>query len=117
MTEAQIQKAVFEHLRRRPAKGVFAWHNRNEGTDMRQWHTRGIFAGLGVVSGMPDVSIVKFSRFYALELKTPKGRLSRQQVITISHLEAAGAVCHTAYGLDAALDWLEREGILVGERA
>jgi hypothetical protein len=114
MTEAQIQRAVFEHLRRRPAKGVFAFHPANGGwrlaTEAR------ILKGMGVIAGVPDVIIYKFGRPFALELKTEKGRLSAEQILTIGVMEQAGVACHTAYGLDAALDWLEREGILVGER-
>ena len=113
-TEKQIQKAVFDHLRVRGVPGIFAFHPRNEGTDMKQWNVRGFYAGLGVVSGVPDVIIIKNGQCYALELKRAGGSLTRTQMGTMARMREAGAVCEVAYGLDEALYQLGRWGILHG---
>jgi hypothetical protein len=112
LTENQIMRAVFTNIRVRGAAGVFAFHPRNEGEDQRR--LAGINSGLGVVSGTPDVIIVKSTRCYALELKTKRGKLSDDQVRVLDLMRAAGCDTGVAYGLDEALAWLEQRGILRG---
>jgi VRR-NUC domain len=68
---------------------MIAFHPRNEGRDQRT--LAGINSGLGVVSGMPDVFIVKGGAAYAIELKTENGRLTDAQAEVLSALRAAGA--------------------------
>lgn len=115
-TENQIQHAVFEHLRRRAAPGVFAFHPRNGGRDQRG-RGRAINAGLGVVAGVPDVIAIYRGSVYAIELKTEKGRASEQQLEAIERIRNAGAHACICYGLDRALRCLEAWGLLVGEAA
>jgi hypothetical protein len=66
LTENQIMRAVFAHIRQRAPVNTFAFHPRNEGEDQRR--LAGINSGLGVVSGTPDVIVIRHSRVYALEL-------------------------------------------------
>ena len=97
-------------LRLRGAPGVFAFHPANGG-----WRSRieaKILKGLGVIAGVPDVIAVKGGRTYALELKARGGRLSEAQTAAHTALCAAGAEVATSYGLDAALEQLERWGLL-----
>jgi hypothetical protein len=75
--EAAIRRAVFEHLRIRPAAGVFAFHCPNGGA--RRPIEAAILKGLGVVAGVPDIIAIKDGRTYALELKAPSGKLSGSQ--------------------------------------
>jgi VRR-NUC domain len=112
ITETMIQRAVFDHLRARGARGVFAFHPRNGSQDQRR--LAGINAGLGVVAGVPDVVVIKDGVPYALELKTETGRLSRDQARVIRELQAVGVDAGVAYGLDEAIRWLEERGILRG---
>jgi hypothetical protein len=113
LTENAIQRTIFSHLRARGAPGVFAFHPRNGSRDQRA--LAGINSGLGVVSGVADVVIIKAGRVFALELKTATGRLSADQVRVADEMRSAGADVGCAYGLDAAIAWLEARGILRGK--
>lgn len=113
LPENAIQRAVFKHLRIRGAPNVFAFHPRNGGRDQRG-RRAGINSGLGVVSGMPDVVILTPGQTYALELKTEKGKLSPEQSDTLVAMGHCGAITGVAYGLDDAIAWLERHGLLKG---
>lgn len=116
MNENEIQRAVFKHLNTRAAPGVFAFHPKNGGIHQRG-RRRGINSGLGVVSGVPDVIAIKNGQTYGLELKTDAGRISAEQVATLQKMQEAGAVVALKNGLDAALTWLEEQGLLVGRVA
>lgn len=85
----------------------------------------GIHIGLGVEPGIPDVIVIAsvspdVSQVFALELK----RLSlsgekfteheKRQSETRTRMRLCGVVTGLAYGLDEALDWLERHGLLRG---
>jgi hypothetical protein len=111
LTENDIQRAVFAHLRARGAPGVFAFHPKNGGVH-QAGRRRGINSGLGVVSGVPDVIILQRGHIYGLELKREKGKVSDEQKEAMRRMEEAGALCGVAYGLDAALLWLEMHGLL-----
>jgi hypothetical protein len=111
--EDQIQRAVFEHLRVRGAPDVFAFHPANGG--YRKPIEAAVLKGLGVRAGVPDVIAVHEGRCYALELKAPGGRPTELQLATIAAMEAAGAYCCIAEGLDRALATLEAWGLLRGQ--
>jgi hypothetical protein len=70
--------------------------------------------GLGVVAGVPDVIAIHQGRCYAMELKAEGGRATEKQLATIAAMQAAGAYCCIAEGLDAALRTLESWNLLVG---
>jgi len=110
--EAQIQRAVFQHLRARGCPGVFAFHPANGG--YRRPVEAALLKGMGVVAGVPDVIVIHQGRVYALELKAPGGRATDKQLATIAALEAAGAFTCIAEGLDRAMACLERWGLLKG---
>lgn len=116
MNENEIQKAVFSHLRQRGAPGVFAFHPKNGGIHQRG-RRRGINAGLGVVSGVPDVIALHRGRVFGLELKTEKGKPSPEQDRVLEQMFGAGATVGIAYGLDDAIRWLEGCGLLSGRVA
>lgn len=111
LTENEIQRAVFSHLKTRGAENSFAFHPRNSGRDQAD-RRRAINAGLGVVSGVPDVVVITPRQTYALELKTEKGKLSEKQKETLVRLGHCGAITGVAFGLNEALAWLEGHGIL-----
>src|SRR5215216_4217002 len=113
--EQRIQRAVFAHLRERPAKGVFAFHPANGGA--RRPIEAAILKGLGVVAGVPDVIAIKDGQVYALELKPIGGRLSDKQLPTINRMRAADARVAVAYGLDEALMILEAWELVRGTTA
>jgi hypothetical protein len=115
-----LQIAVFEHLRRRPAPGVFAWHAKNGGVHQASAPQRKLNAARGVVSGMPDVMIIRDAKpcrmIYGIELKTERGKLSADQADVLEELRRVGCRTYIAFGLDDALDYLEAEGLLIGAR-
>jgi hypothetical protein len=113
--EDQIQRAVFQHLRSRKAPGVFAFHVPNGGA--RKPIEASIMKGLGVTAGVPDVIAIRRGQAYALELKADGGKVSTQQKQALEQMEQAGAMTAVAFGLDAALRWLESNGLLIGRAA
>ena len=110
--EAQIQRAVIQHLRLRPAAGVFAFHVPNGGA--RRPIEAAILKSLGVTAGVPDLIIVKDGHTHCLELKSESGRLTAAQKATHDALRAAGASVAVADNLDAALQQLEEWQLLRG---
>jgi hypothetical protein len=109
-SEQQIQRAVFDHLRLRAERGVFAFHVPNGG--YRKPIEAAIMKGLGVKAGVPDVVAIHQGRVYAVELKAEGGRATPKQLEAIAAMEAAGAYCCIAEGLDRALAVLEQWGLL-----
>jgi hypothetical protein len=108
--EQIIQRAVFDHLRTRASRGVFAFHVPNGG--YRTPVEAAILRGLGVKAGVPDVIAIHRGHCYALELKAEGGRATPKQLEAIAAMEAAGAYCCIAEGLDRALAVLTLWGLL-----
>src|SRR5262245_4309278 len=111
--EQQIQRAVFEHLRQRPAPGVVAWHTPNGG--WRRPIEAKILKGQGVKPGIPDVCAVKNGKAYFLELKAEGGRLTKAQEQMLIDLRAAGAMATHTHGLAPARAVLEQWGLPRGK--
>ena len=114
-TEAQIQRAILQHLALRAVRDAFWFHPANGG--LRSLTEARMFKSLGVVAGVPDLILIANGRPYGLELKTERGRLTPVQRATQALLAAAGAEVATAYGLDQALEQLTAWGLLRGSRA
>jgi hypothetical protein len=110
--EAQIHRAVFQHLCARGTPGIFAFHPANGG--YRKPVEAAILKGLGVVAGVPDIIIIHDGRCFALELKAVGGRATDKQLECIAALREAGAFTCIAEGLDRALACLTAWGLLVG---
>jgi VRR-NUC domain len=110
--EAAIQRTVFQHLRLRPAAGIFAFHPPNGGA--RRPIEAAILKGLGVTAGVPDIIAIKDGRAHCLELKAPGGRLTDAQRAAHEALRAAGAEVATADNIDDALRQLEDWHLLRG---
>jgi hypothetical protein len=104
--EDAIQQEVVRHLRERPIPGVFFCFIPN--------HKRkaNYLKAMGMVSGAPDLILIREGRAFCLELKRPKGSKGIAQIACHAALRAAGVEPYTAYGLPDALDWLERNGFL-----
>jgi hypothetical protein len=67
-------------------------------------------------AGVPDFLAVRDGRLFALLAKAADERLSREQHETIAALHAAGAAVAVADSASAAVDMLERWGMLEGVR-
>jgi hypothetical protein len=112
MTEAQIQKAVFEQIKRRGAPDVYAFHVPNGG--YRRPIEAAILQGLGVKPGVPDIIAIRNGKVFALEIKTETGRPTDSQLAAIEAIRRAGGFAAVCHGLDRALACLEAWGILRG---
>lgn len=89
----------------------------------------GIYTGLGVEPGIPDIFIIKgYSQViqvmaptvYAIELKIADRRGKKptkhenDQEECRKRLQGCGVITTVCYGLDEAIQWLETMGILKG---
>ena len=108
--EAADQRAVIQHLAWRARPGVFAFHVPNGG-----WRSRvegAILKAIGTVASVPDLIWIKNG--HVSGLKAEGGRPTEAQLATIAAMEAAGAYCCIAEGLDPALAVLEGWQLLRG---
>jgi hypothetical protein len=108
--EDNLQQAVYRHLRLRAYPGVVFFHVPNGGR--RNAREAGRLKSFGVLPGVSDLVLVQKGKAFFLELKAPKGRLSESQIIFQSAVNSAGCCASTAYGIDEALDILNRWGLI-----
>ena len=103
MTENEIQKAVFQHLRERAFNGAVYWHPPNDKASRRK---------AGFRAGVSDVNVLHEGKFYAIELKKPGGNATIDQMQFVSDVNSAGGYAFIAHGLDQALKGLELWNII-----
>jgi hypothetical protein len=115
VTEQEIQRAVFQHIKQRGAPDVYAFHVPNGG--YRRPIEAAILRGLGVKPGVPDIVAIRDGKVFALEIKTESGRPTDSQLAAIEAIRRAGGFAAICYGLDRALACLEAWGILRGRVA
>jgi hypothetical protein len=108
--EAQLQRAVLDHLAWRAVPG--AWWCHYPAGGWRSPIEAAILKSLGTIAGVPDLLIVHRGQLYALELKIEHGRLTQTQIDTQARMRAAGATVATAVEIDAALAQLEQWQLL-----
>ena len=70
----------------------------------------------GVKAGVPDICLIHRGEVYFLEMKAARGTLRRHQREMIALLEAAGATCAVARGLDAAVAQLAAWRLLTSQQ-
>src|SRR5690349_5877207 len=111
--EAQIHKAVVQHLKLRGVPGLLFWHTPNSSklggkrTKNRIPIEALINKGLGVRAGVSDLLLLHQGTLYALELKAPGGRPTASQLAFIADVQKAGGHGVVAEDLDRALYCLE----------
>ena len=110
--EADIQRAVFEHLALRSAPGVYAFHPPNGG--VRSPIEAKILKGLGVCAGVPDLIAIHRGEVFAIELKSESGRATAAQLQAIKDIRRAGGHAEICHGIDAAIKQLEEWHLLRG---
>lgn len=115
--EQEIHKAVAAHIRQRGKPGLVWWHsNNNVAIRGRKGAVLGgIAKGMGVRAGVSDIVALYRGRFYALELKTEKGRLTECQMAFITEVNDAGGFATVASGVDQAIRILETWNLLNGK--
>ena len=65
----------------------------------------------GVKAGVPDLAIVHDGKYYGIEIKTPKGRLSDKQKTMITLLENNGASVGVVRDVPETIELLREWGI------
>jgi VRR-NUC domain len=115
VTEQQIQRAIFQHVKQRGAPDAYVFAVPNGG--YRRPIEAAIMKGLGVTPGTPDIVAIRDGKVFALELKTETGRATDAQLAAIEAIRRAGGFATVCYGLNRALACLEAWGILRGRAA
>jgi VRR-NUC domain len=110
--EEQIHVAVCQHLRLRALPDVLWTHCPNG--ERRDARTGAKLKRMGVLAGAADLLLWHRGHAFALELKSPGGRLSEAQLEFMARFNDAGGHTCVAQGLDKALACLTAWGLLVG---
>jgi hypothetical protein len=108
--EAQLQRALVEHLRWGARADTWWIHIPNGGR--RSPTEAAIFKSLGVRAGSPDLLIIRAGQPLFMELKVPGRKLSPAQAECHAALQRAGARIEIVDNIDAALAVLGRLGLL-----
>lgn len=98
MTESQLLDAIRLALGKDPSRAVL-WRN-NTGIAL-QGNTR---VRYGLCVGSADLIGVANGRFIALEVKTPTGRVSREQAQFLALVNARGGIGRVVRSVEDALD-------------
>jgi hypothetical protein len=110
--EAQIQRAVVDHLHLRAKPDVLWLHVPNGGR--RDARTGATLKRLGVLAGASDLLLWHNGNSFALELKSPGGRPSDAQLEFLARFNDAGGHSAVVEGVDRALACLEAWDLLKG---
>jgi hypothetical protein len=110
--EQELQRAVLDHLRMRGQKGLVFFAVPNGG--YRSGVEASIMKGLGVRAGVSDLILLYLGAFYAVELKSEKGKATLPQAAFLAEVRAAGGHTAVCNSLDAAIERLEQWGLLRG---
>jgi hypothetical protein len=116
LDEADVQRAVVQHLNTRAVRGVVFFHPANGGWRHHVEASR--FVGLGVKPGVADLILLHAAKFHALEIKRDrKSRVSPAQKKFIADVRNAGGLAEIGFGLNDCLHKLEAWGLLRGHVA
>jgi len=69
------------------------------------WKTHG---GMYGVAGLPDIICCYSGRFIAFEVKTPSGKLTKLQEVTISKIQKAKGEAHKVTSVEEVIQILSR---------
>lgn len=107
--ESVLQAALIEHLRMRAVPGLVYFAVPN---NPRNRVAGGILKRMGMTAGVSDLILLHKGQAYALEIKVLKGRATDSQLAFLADFRAAGGIAQIAYGLDPAIEFLERQGLI-----
>ena len=103
--EDRLQMAVVQYLRLMGDPDVIWWHTPNQG--VRSKRTAGRLKAMGVLAGIPDLTFVFPGGVVAMmELKTPKGVMSKAQKALEEKCHKLGVEHAVCYSIDTALEVL-----------
>jgi hypothetical protein len=111
-SEDQVQRSILGYLKRLPAEPLF-WHVRNERDKKLTRNQMFRRKGLGLKSGVPDLTICWPNGVVVfLEVKAPGGETSEAQEDRIERLQQLGHHVGVAASLDDALAVFRRAGVV-----
>lgn len=110
--EDELQIQVANYLRVAAYPSVVWWHTPNGGKRHKAEAAR--FQAMGVIAGIPDISLVDGGRYYGLELKTRTGPQSQEQKDIERRLASTGAPYRIARSLDDAVAILTAWNLVKG---
>lgn len=109
--EAELHKAIWQHILLYGAKDVIAFHPANG--EVRSKRTGARLKAMGVVPGVPDLCFTLADGHSAyMEIKAPGGRLSPEQKAFQRKCELMGVEYACVFGIDAALAVLRAWNVL-----
>lgn len=119
MLEQRIHEAIVKHLEFRAYPYVAWWHTPNgEARDARvgaKLKRMGVKSGVADIVGLVPNKEGSGSTFFALEIKGPKGKPTKQQQAFIELVGDCGGYAGFAYSVDDALDLLVDWGVIKPE--
>lgn len=102
--EGKIQKAILDALTKAQ---VFHWRNNNAPIyDQKLNSGYGGYRAHAGMKGVPDIICVINGQFVGIEVKTPRGKQSSDQVLFQKRLERAGGKYILARGVDDIVEIL-----------
>ena len=112
--EQAIHEAVVQHIEWRKLPGVAYWHSANG--ERRDKATAAKLKRMGVKAGVADlVGLVPANgglTFFALELKSAQGRLTKEQRAFLDMVSDGGGFAAWASSIDEALGYLVEWGVI-----
>lgn len=87
--ENNLVRGIMTYLKQRPDTYAFKTH------------------GSAITSGLPDIIACVDGKFYAFEVKTPQGRVTKLQKATMAQMQKANASTYVVYGVKDVREILE----------
>ena len=109
MSEHALQISTAQFLRRALPTTAVMFHVPNG--EYRDKRTAAKLKAYGVLPGVPDILVIYDGRLIGLELKAPKGRVSKEQTEVGEAFVANGMVWTVARSLEAVETFLRGEGV------
>lgn len=100
MKESEIQKQCLNYLQ---VSGFFAWKNH-----VGSIPTHGRGRATNPAAGSPDIMAIKNGLFYAIEVKTPTGKVSKHQYGWLEKAHKHGAIAMVVRSLDDLITCLDK---------
>jgi len=98
ITEAQTQKLIIQWLK---LHNIFHWRSNTGALSIGSTNTlKKRFVRFGGMVGSPDIFAVVEGQIYGIEVKSPKGKQSKNQKWYQEAFELAGGIYILAYSID-----------------
>ena len=102
MSEHEIQKAIVQYL---DLKGLLNFAIPNGG--QRHIAVARKLKAEGVKAGIPDIALIHKGKYYGIEVKTSKGRLSDSQKQMIERIEDNGSLVGVVRSVGETIELLK----------